>query len=246
VTRYACISKSQGKPEHVIQDIQILHDKELPPEGFTVIQQTTDNSQKAFKKKQLCYKPTHFKANVESIVDVVVLNKLKNPPDGYDHIGDVNGMHFLIKRISALTRLANPLPQYALPGLSTVYPSLHDSINNLNINSNGNGHSNGHGRMSLPNENTAYSNPNTPSHSIYPEQKNVPYNSQTLPHLSGIEGIPFILREDLRPTVAGGGGIGIRSPSSKYAINIKSQFDVDREYQYDFRAERDVLLSNGL
>jgi ESCRT-I complex subunit MVB12 len=105
------VSKSQGRPEHVIQSIQILHDKELPPEGFSVIQQTTDTSQKAFKKKLLCFKYAHFKVNVESIVDVIIVNKLKNPPDGYEHIGDINGMHFLVRKISALTRLsmtANP------------------------------------------------------------------------------------------------------------------------------------------
>lgn len=35
------ISKSQGRPEHVIQDVQILQEKELPPEGFSLVQQTT-------------------------------------------------------------------------------------------------------------------------------------------------------------------------------------------------------------
>lgn len=104
-----CVSKSQGRPEHVICDIQILTERELPPEGFSIIQQTTDSNQKAFKKKQICYKHTHFKQNVESVVDVIIVNKLKNPPDGYDHIGDINGMHLLLKKVSALTRLSNPL-----------------------------------------------------------------------------------------------------------------------------------------
>lgn len=115
VTRYVCISKSQGRPEHVIQDVQVLAEKELPPEGYSIIQQTTDTSQKAFKKKVLCYKHIHYKQNMESVVDVVILNKMKNPPDGYDPIGEINGMHFLVKKVSALTRLSNPL---AAPGLS--------------------------------------------------------------------------------------------------------------------------------
>lgn len=61
MTRYLCISKSQGRPEHVIQQILILNEKEFPPEGFSVVQQTTDTNTKAFKKKQLCFKQTHFR-----------------------------------------------------------------------------------------------------------------------------------------------------------------------------------------
>jgi len=134
VTRYLCISKTQGRPEHIIQSIQILQDKESPPEGYSVIQQTTDTSQKAFKKKQLCFKHAHFKVNVESVVDVIVLNKLKNPPDGYEHIGEINGMHFMVRKISALTRLSSTAaPPTLAYGASPVYPSLHDSFSNINI-----------------------------------------------------------------------------------------------------------------
>lgn len=108
VTRYVCISKTQGRPEHVLESVLILPEREFPPEGYCMITMTSDSSQKAFKKKQLCYKLSHFKGSSESIVDIIILSKLKNPPDGYDPIGDVNGMHFCVRKISAVTRLSTP------------------------------------------------------------------------------------------------------------------------------------------
>jgi ESCRT-I complex subunit MVB12 len=87
VTRYVCVSKTQGRPEHVVQSIQILYDKDLAPEGHSPIVQTADTAQRAFKKKQLCFKVAHFRSNCESIAEIVILSKLKTPPDGFDHIG---------------------------------------------------------------------------------------------------------------------------------------------------------------
>jgi len=240
VTRYACLSKTQGKPEHIIEDIQIIHERELPPQGFSVLQQTSDTNQKSFKKKLLCFKPTHFRQNVESVVDMIVLSKLKSPPDGYQHIGDINGMHLLIRKVSALTRLSNGqgagyLP-YGLQGQGgLVYPSLHDSINNLNIS---NGHSIAH-RNSLPSaDNYPYSMPNSPAHyGNYDQSGNNNYG--TLSSLIGIEGVPFVLREDLRPKSGLGSVVSPRPLKNK--VTIKSELDIDRDYDYDFRAERETL-----
>ena len=67
----------------MISAIQIIHDKEMPPEGFSLIQQTADTNQKAFQKKQLCYKLGHHRSNVESIVEVAILSKLKSSGSTY-------------------------------------------------------------------------------------------------------------------------------------------------------------------
>jgi len=240
VTRYVCLSKTQGKPDHIIEDLKIIHERDLPPQGFSVLQHTSDTNQKSFKKKLLCYKPTHFRQNVDSVVDVVVLSKLKSPPDGYQHIGDINGMHLLIRKVSALTRLSNGggyLP-YGLQGQGgLVYPSLHDSINNLHIS---NGHSMAH-RNSLPSaDNYPYSMPNSPAHAHLASNAQSGYNNYgTLPSLIGIEGVPFVLREDLRPK----SGLGsVMSPrATKTNFTIKSELEIDRDYDYDFRAEREAL-----
>jgi ESCRT-I complex subunit MVB12 len=91
ITRYICVSKSQGRPEHVVHSILILQDKELPPEGYSLVQQTVDSNQRAFKKKQLAFKLVHFRSNVESLIEIIILNKLKTTlPEGFDHVGYVN------------------------------------------------------------------------------------------------------------------------------------------------------------
>lgn len=60
----------------------------MPPEGYSLLQQTVDSSQKPFKKKHLCFKLVHYRSNVDSIIELIILNKLKATlPDGFDHIG---------------------------------------------------------------------------------------------------------------------------------------------------------------
>ena len=138
MTRYVCISKSQGRPEHVISAIQILGERDLPPEGFSILQSTVDTHQKPFQKKQLAFKLAHFRTNAESVTDIIILYKPK-PPMDYDLIGyaefsvlttmkvsmvfeiimiwilfcsEINGYHFCVRKISALTRLSSPSLSY--------------------------------------------------------------------------------------------------------------------------------------
>jgi ESCRT-I complex subunit MVB12 len=238
ITRYVCVSKSQGRPEHVISAIQILHDRELPPEGFSLIQQTVDSSQKAFKKKQLCFKLANIRSNCESIVEMVAYSKLKHPlPDSFEHIGDINGIHFCVRKISAVTRLNTPSLSYGiLPGMSAMYPTaqLQNSMNDLNLTpSNGN-------TSGLSHRSSYGSEPNSPANAIYPAQPLLKQSSNTLSHLSGLEGVPFTLREDLKSTIS-----GVRQGPKKLYIIVKTDNDIEQEYSYDFRTEKDLVAVNG-
>ncbi|ODM98301.1 Multivesicular body subunit 12B [Orchesella cincta] len=249
VTRYVCISKTQGRPEHVVESIQIIHDRELPPEGYSIIAQTSDSSQKAFKKKHLCYKVSHFKSSVESVVDLIILSKLKNPPDGYDPIGDINGMHFCVRKISAITRLSTPGLSYGiLPG-HVLYPKLNDSMGNISLNESsgsptagvrGNGIAYPMSASSL--NNSVNSSPvhgmnQLPGYPGMPLQRTMS-NTGTGSNFFGLEGIPFMLREDLKNCKN-----AIRQGRRGSMINVKSQYDLDNQYNYDFRTERDALIA---
>jgi len=243
ITRYVCVSKSQGKPEHVVQAIQILHDRELPAEGFSLIQQTVDSSQKVFKKKQMCFKLANMRSNCDSVVEIVAFSKLKSPPDGFEHIGDINGIHFCVRKISAVTRLNTNAPSLSygiLPGIGGMYPTaqLEQSMNDISLNSN-NGNTSGISDRSSYGYTYSNSGPNSPAHmGGYPGQPLLKQSSNTLSHLSGIEGVPFTLREDLKSTT------GHQGPKKLYII-VKSDNDIEQEYSYDFRTEKDLVEING-
>jgi len=230
VTRYLCISKSQGRPEHVVSDVQVIHERDLPPEGYSLIQSTVDTSQKAFQKKQLCCKVAHYRTNVESIVDIILLTKPK-PPDSYENIGEINGLYLCVRKISAITRLQSPSLSYGvLPGMRPqvpMYPQLQDGVNDLSLNFNGNS-------PYPPNQPNMMDTSGAPYPSMQPS-----YPSATISTWTGLEGIPFILHETLSQNPSS------NTPGRKYSsgphVNLKSMTELDREYTYDFRTEREVL-----
>lgn len=244
ITRYVCLSKTQGRPEHIVESILILHDKEFPPEGYSIIASTSDTNTKAFKKKQICYKLTPFKSNSDSIVDVIILSKLKNPPDGYDHVGDVNGMHFCTRKISALTRLSTPGLSYGvLPG-AVLYPKLNESMGNISLGDNspnsGRRPSSGATPPPYPTFNNNSIN-SSPAHQPYPPPNGNGYalqphpsaqkmtnNTGTLTQLCGLDGVPFQLREDLRH--AQGLGHHSRHSSRRSSlVSVRSQHELDHK-----------------
>lgn len=250
VTRYVCLSKTQGRPEHVVESLLILPTaQEFPPEGYSLLTNTSDSNAKAFKKKQLCYRLAPFKGPTDSIVDVVILSKLKNPPDGYEHVGDINGMHFCVRKISSLTRNSTPGLAYGiLPGANVLYPKL------------GGGGGSGSPTTSIRSSNGVISPPSympsgnnnnsmnsSPAHnpSPYPPQPPSMYNNNgyggvsslqknysnvgTLTQLCGLDGVPFQLREDLKHAkgriLTGGSSISRRGS----AVSVKSQYELDHK-----------------
>jgi ESCRT-I complex subunit MVB12 len=239
ITRYICVSKSQGRPEHVVHSIQILQDKDLPPEGYSLVQQTVDTNQRAFKKKQLAFKLVHFRSNVESLMEVIILNKLKTTlPEGFDHVGDINGMHFCVRKASAITRLNSPSLSYGiLPGIAPtagnlMYPNLQQSMNDINLNNrNSNGSITDPPRPfgSVPSSPSPYSTP-------YPTPVKQYSNSTTMSQISALEGIPFVVHDSLKPSSP------MFSPiQKKPVINIKTESEIENEYNYDFHTERQLV-----
>ncbi|XKL60965.1 hypothetical protein PGB90_008022 [Kerria lacca] len=110
ITRYLCISKDESIINYVIENLVIIHEKDLPPEGYGAIPKTSDSDQKAWRKKQLCYKLTRKNICHSVVTDIILLNKNKRAPDGFTLIGDLNGLLLCIKVKPAATVLSNISP----------------------------------------------------------------------------------------------------------------------------------------
>jgi len=111
--RYLCISKSEGVPEYIIEHLKIIGEKETPPQGYSLLSRTYDTEQKAWRKKQLCYKLAR-KGNVKTAVtEIVLCSKTKLAPDGYTSAGEINGILICYKSetIAPVKRPAPPTPE---------------------------------------------------------------------------------------------------------------------------------------
>lgn len=42
-TRYLCVSKTEGIPDYIVENICIINEKETPPDGFCLIARTIDS-----------------------------------------------------------------------------------------------------------------------------------------------------------------------------------------------------------
>lgn len=85
--RYLCVSKTEGLPEFVVQEIIVLSDKAIPPEGYSILPRTADGEQKAWRKKQICYRLVNRKTITQAVTDIIVCSRLKRAPEGFTLAG---------------------------------------------------------------------------------------------------------------------------------------------------------------
>ena len=45
VTRYICLSKTEGIPDFIIESVAVINEKEIPPEGYVLITRTADSGE---------------------------------------------------------------------------------------------------------------------------------------------------------------------------------------------------------
>lgn len=79
-----------------MQDIAIVHEKSTPPEGYSLLHRTADTEQKAWRKRQLCYRLANYKNISQAVTDIIVCNRLKRAPDGFTLAGFVTYYIYLI------------------------------------------------------------------------------------------------------------------------------------------------------
>lgn len=138
ITRYLCISKTEGPSGFVIDSLCITNDKDAPPNGYVLLSKTygtgkinnkfNENSfftylflaeQKAWRKRQLSYRLSEKHSVFLAITDIIILSKTKKAPEGFTMAGEVNGL-VLCYKSAPLPANPTPLSNMVLP----TYPSV--------------------------------------------------------------------------------------------------------------------------
>ncbi|XP_043213250.1 multivesicular body subunit 12B-like [Amphibalanus amphitrite] len=123
-TRYLCLSKTEGNSGHVVEEVAIVGERDMPPESHTPIPYTTDTGSRAWKKKQIVYKVSPAETAIRFVVDVIVLSRQRSNPDGFSLLGELNGLTVCCKygtkaRTPRRSAPAPPLPYTPSPGSSS-------------------------------------------------------------------------------------------------------------------------------
>lgn len=133
--RYLCLSKTQGLPGYVVEEIIIVNDK-IPPEGYCLLSRTVDTEQKAWRKKQLCYRLVPRKQAILAVTDIIICSRLKRAPEGFTLAGEINGVVICYKMGNVQDAEADqshngikapdrpPKPPAPYPPTSAVYPNI--------------------------------------------------------------------------------------------------------------------------
>lgn len=240
ISRYLCISKTEGIDNYIVEDIAIIGEKDVPPDGYGLIPKTMDTDAKAWKKRQICYKLSRRNVAVSAVTDIILLGKSKKAPEGFSLAGDINGLAVCFKTVYDLAPPNNNPPPslgYSLnpkgtpPGAAAPPTSLYPN-------------------MASPNQSGDYVNllrpkrpaPTPPSSASSPPSippvpprpaPPAPVSYHTLKIHEGLEGVPFVLHPSLQLIATRGASIGTIP-----VIKKKTLEELDREYFYDFRLER--------
>jgi len=246
-SRYLCLSKTEGIPDYIVEDVVVIDSKENPPDGYCLIQKTIDGDSKAWKKRQLCYRLTRRVVATKAISDIILLSKTKRAPDGFYLAGDISGITLCFKtnplansvetHTPILGYSINPLTPSATspsaaplasprPTSNGVYPGLPTTpVNNGSVSPNGGEYVN----VIRPKRPA----PKVPPHRPPPPVNNhVPASYGTLNTHQDLEGIPFVLHPKISASAGKPAMFGIPQ------IKAKTKEELDREYHYDFRLER--------
>lgn len=262
--RYICFSKTEGLPHCIVEDITIINEREMPPEGYSIISHTVDSMQKAWRKKQLCYKIKNKDLCSKAVTDIIICSRIvhkasKMAPNGFAAAGVINGVCVCYKTVDItngqpnsqsyinidklLMHNASPNPSNGTPHRAPPErppkPKFSPKPNNGIYSQIG---------AALVGKDTDESNDRdyevlSPSARLRPTRPapQPPTTSVigstpiygTLPGSSDLDGVPFVLNPRLN----------IHSDSAIYkfpTIKMWTQKDLDKEFCYDFRAERET------
>lgn len=238
VTRYLCLSKTEGIADYIVETVIVINEKELPPDGYSVLTRTADSELRAWRKRQLCYKLSKPSLAKSVVTDIIVLSRMKRAPEGFSLAGDINGVTVCYKCGSINKEGSKAISpsqlKYSLTPDSTAQspPPVPPRYPKSSVN--------GVAYPSVPIESPSldYSNhvglkpsrpaPKPPSTS---ETQTSPGKYATIAAYSGLEGVPFILSSSILMLPEG-------SLSQLPVIKSKSKYQIDQEYHYDFRIER--------
>ncbi|XP_045467495.1 multivesicular body subunit 12B [Harmonia axyridis] len=224
-SRYLCLSKTEGLPNFVINDLQVSNEKDFPPIGYSLLNRTTDTEHKAWRKKQLTYRLVNLKNCKVAITDIIVCSRLKKAPEGFDFAGEINGVTICYKMGNVqdseapqasqpqTAPIRPPRPAPPPPIANPTYPNLQDDDHDYEI--------------LLP----SYPRPNQPAPNPLPTSQN---NTNTLNisnSYSAMEGVPFIINPNF---LTSANATKVTLPT----IKAKSMQQILKEYSYSFAVER--------
>ncbi|KAJ8957606.1 hypothetical protein NQ314_006532 [Rhamnusium bicolor] len=226
--RYLCLSKTEGLPNFVVQEILVLTDKANPPKGFSLLNRTADSEQKAWKKKQICYRLVNKKQIRIAITDIIICSRLRKAPAGFSFAGELNGVTICYKMGNVQDSQSNSDGQFpperppktvSTPPSNPMYPSLGESDHDYEIL-----------RPGYPS--VSPSGPTRPAPK--PPAPPVPHQNST--HTlgtfhNGLEGVPFIVNPKCLTS----------SSADKFQfprIKAKTMQQILKDYDYPFTVER--------
>ncbi|XP_033607367.1 multivesicular body subunit 12A isoform X2 [Cryptotermes secundus] len=206
-TRYICLSKTEGITDYIIESVAIINEKEVPPDGYALITRTADTDQRAWRKRQLCYRLARRNQAASAVTDIIVMGRLKKAPNGFSLAG------------------LSPAPTY-LPHFNSPQPySAAAVVNKAPINGEAGGESPHEYEqlVSLQPSRPAPKPPGASTHGTY----------ATIAAYSGLDGVPFILNPSLQ-------NLSHRHTHQIPVIKSKTKHELNKEYDYDFRVERET------
>ncbi|XP_063974006.1 multivesicular body subunit 12B [Diachasmimorpha longicaudata] len=255
--RYICHSKTEGVPNYVVQEITVINERETPPDGFSMIPQTIDTDQKAWRKRQVCYKLRNRDACSTAVTDIIVCSRMKKGPTGFTYAGEINGVVICYKtsqivnadsssqsyeNINVLQNVSpnpsngvphrvppvrppkpkfSPKPQNGIypqvPATTTIKKDIDESLDRDY-------------EVLSPSARIKPTRP-APQPPMSSQMGSVPMYG-TLPGSSDLDGVPFVLNRLLSFRSDSGFNIPV--------IKLRTRRELDKEYYYDFRAERET------
>lgn len=212
--RYLCVERSvPDMTKDVLIDVAFINEKDPPPPGFTVVENTVDTGEKALKKKLLCGRWMLPNMTNDAITELIFLSRSsRKPPNGFTLVGETNNMSLCYK----MGKLAKPntSPSQPLPPTQTAqgYTPQPFNMNPLNTN------------LPYGHRSTAGGETTSPRRL---EQSGSLVGAVNAP----ISGVPWQLNPRFQ-------SLAELQRLTIPEIRYKSMMDIEREYEYDFKMER--------
>ncbi|XP_026461830.1 LOW QUALITY PROTEIN: multivesicular body subunit 12B [Ctenocephalides felis] len=233
--RYLCITKSTdaNAADYVVDKISVVGEKDPVPDGFTQLSKTGDSKQKAWRKKQLCYRLAKSSDAKEVVTDVILCSRSKRPPDGFSSAGEINGVLVCYKNRDSQTTNEVQLKSPPLPPRN--YPFLNLSSNfehDLSLSPKSPTNEN----QLLKPKRPAPTPPKTnnqkqPVVNVYNNKpsNNCPGSTYTLNSYTSLDGVPFVVSSKIKD-----------SPNN-FSMPPFREFKLTSEYEYNFSLEQQIV-----
>ncbi|PSN41603.1 hypothetical protein C0J52_17606 [Blattella germanica] len=117
-TRYICLSKTEGITDYIVDRIAIISEKDMPPDGYAVVARTADSEQKAWRKRQLCYRLVRRSQATGAVTDIIIMSRTKRAPAGFIFAGLSPAPTYLPHSQSPQPKVASIVPKAPTDGIS--------------------------------------------------------------------------------------------------------------------------------